>query len=548
MSSINLIDTYSEEKAPYRVLARKYRPRFFKDLIGQDVLVSVMQQAITSGRIPHAMILTGVRGVGKTTSARIIARALNCTGYDGAGSEAIEPCGVCQPCLSILEDRFVDVIEMDAATRTGVDDVRSIIETSQYRPVQGRCKVFIIDEVHMLSKNAFNALLKTLEEPPLHVKFIFATTEIRKVPDTVLSRCVRFDLRRLREEDILALYRKVLGQELIDSEDQALVLLAKKADGSARDALSLLDQAINLSPEKITEDAVRKMLHMNDGCEIIELFRNIIDAEMVKILDAPRLSYEKGSDPVSLLEDLAAFCHELSRLHVDANYDLSSYQEHERNLMKELAKELSIPILSRLWQGLLKGIEETENHSQPLRCAEMVLLRLTHLSLLPTPHEAIKILQDNPVEKTFSTNRESPSLSIDVKHQMVDSNKTDALMPKTFMELVNLFGHKKEMILQSILRHDVHLVDYKPGILRVRLSEKAPKDFVPTIKKLLLEWTANEWQIICDDSGGGETIKQQQDNKRLELESQIKDDPLYKEAIAIFPQARLESVEIGDNT
>lgn len=519
----------------YRVLARKYRPRTFTDLIGQETLVSVMNQAITSSRVPHALILTGVRGVGKTTSARIIARSLNCIGPDGQGSETLNPCGLCEPCKKILEDRFVDVIEMDAASRTGVDDIRSIIETSQYRPVQGRYKVFIIDEVHMLSKSAFNALLKTLEEPPLHIKFIFATTEIRKVPDTVLSRCVRFDLRRLTANDVIMLYDRVLKAENVQAEPEALRLLARQADGSARDALSLLDQAINLSAPLVTESAVRQMLHLTDSQALIDLFKAIIEGDLPTALMAPRLSYSRGGDPLTLLQDLANMCHELSLIKVQPQLASDTYTTQERILLEEMANDLSIPILGRLWQVLLKGIEETESHHQPLRSAEMVLIRLAHLSLLPTPYEALQALKNGTLQDTLSSGAITKAVS-----------QTKPTLPQTFPELVAFIGQNKELLLQATLRHDVHLIEYKPGFISLRLTKKVPRDFVMTLRKHLENWTQQPWHIHCEDEGGAPTIKEQQVNEQMRVENEIKQDPLYKEALAHFPSAHLESVEIGD--
>jgi DNA polymerase-3 subunit gamma/tau len=531
--SLNPLPT---SQSPYRVLARKYRPQTFTHLIGQDTLVSVISQGITSDRMPHAMILTGVRGVGKTTSARIIARSLNCIGPDGQGKETLHPCGLCQPCTSILEDRFVDVIEMDAASKTGVDDVRAIIETAQYRPVQGRYKVFIIDEVHMLSKSAFNALLKTLEEPPLHVKFIFATTEIRKVPDTVLSRCVRFDLRRLTSQDILTLYRRILEEESLKAEPEALRLLARQADGSARDALSLLDQAINLSSPLITETAVRAMLHLTDGKALISLFQHLIDGNLPQLLEAPRLSYSRGGDPISLLQDLAHLCHELTLLKTAPHLASDTYTQEEQQLLRTLTEDLSIPILGRLWQGLLKGIQETESHAYPLHSAEMVLVRLAHLSLLPTPLEALETLKSGTLKEATSPQAQGTP----------KDPKTPSL-PHSFPDLVRLVGEKKELLMQATLRHDVHLISYEPGTLRIRLTPQAPKDFITTLRKKLSTWTGHSWTVTCEDEGGAPTLKEQHITQRNQAEKVVQEDPLYKEALALFPSAQLESVEIGEN-
>ena len=379
----------------YRVLARKYRPQTFAEVIGQEAMVRTLSNAIAEGRIAQAFILTGVRGVGKTTTARIIARALNCIGLDGAGGPTISPCGECVHCRSIAEDRHVDVIEMDAASRTGVDDIRDLTEGVRYRPVSARHKVYIIDEVHMLSKQAFNGLLKTLEEPPPHVKFIFATTEVRKVPVTVLSRCQRFDLRRIEAGRLAELMRGIAAKEGIAIDEEALRLIARAAEGSARDALSILDQAIAHASGPVEAEAVRAMLGLADRALVIDLFEEVMRGDIAAALVRLKQLYDVGADPAVILEDLAAFTHLVTRLKL-APSELAdeALSEEERTRGKAFADKLPLRLLARTWQMLLKGIEETREASRPLAAADMVLVRLAHAADLPTPDEALRLLKD----------------------------------------------------------------------------------------------------------------------------------------------------------
>lgn len=383
----------------YRVLARKYRPQTFADLRGQDALVRTLTNAITAGRVAQAFILTGVRGVGKTTTARIVARALNCVGPDGTGGMTTEPCGVCANCTAIAADRHVDVIEMDAASRTGVDDVREIIEGVRYAPVQARYKVYIIDEVHMLSRNAFNALLKTLEEPPPHVKFIFATTEIRKVPVTVLSRCQRFDLKRIEASVLHGLCTDVLAAEAVTAEPEAVALIARAADGSARDGLSLLDQAIAMSaiggdPARIETAVVQSMLGMADRTRVIDLFAMTVKGDAAAALGILDDLHRGGGDPIAILNDLLDFAHLITRgkLLPDVLSD-PSLPEAERTTGRDLAESLTMPVLSRAWQMLLKGVSEVQSAPRAEAALEMVLIRLMHAAHLPPPGEIIAKLE-----------------------------------------------------------------------------------------------------------------------------------------------------------
>ena len=383
----------SEDAAAYRVLARKYRPASFAGLIGQDPLVRTLSNAIAMDRLAHAYLLTGVRGVGKTSTARIIARALNCIGEDGTGGPTPDPCGTCDHCVSIAEDRHVDVIEMDAASRTGIDDVRELIESVRYRPVSARYKVYIIDEVHMLSKQAFNALLKTLEEPPPHVKFVFATTEVRRLPVTVLSRCQRFDLRRVDMEVLIEHFSRIAADEGAEVEPAALALIARAADGSVRDGLSVLDQAMAHEGTRITEEAVRAMLGLADRTRLFDLFDMLMKGAIKDALDCFSELHDAGAEPQALLQDLLELCHWLTRLkHVPAAADDPAVPEMERTRGRAMAEALTVPSLTQTWQMLLKGLEETSRAARPALAAEMTLVRIAYAADLPSPADALRAI------------------------------------------------------------------------------------------------------------------------------------------------------------
>ncbi|MEE8247140.1 MAG: DNA polymerase III subunit gamma/tau, partial [Alphaproteobacteria bacterium] len=390
----------SDSPAPneYRVLARKYRPASFAQLVGQEAMVRTLRNAIESGRLAHAFILTGVRGVGKTTTARIIARALNCSGGDGADRPTPEPCGACENCRAIAEDRHLDVLEMDAASRTGVEDIRELIDGVRYAPTSARFKVYIIDEVHMLSKHAFNALLKTLEEPPAHVKFIFATTEVRRVPVTVLSRCQRFDLRRVDAETQIAHLKGIAESEHVSVDEAALALIARAAEGSVRDGLSLLDQAIAHADGAIHEAQVRDMLGLADRAQVLDLFDAVMSGAAPRALELLGDQYRAGADPAAVLQDMLELCHWLTRVKVvPETADDLTVPEEERKRGREMASKLAMAVLARCWQMLLKGLEETRFSVSPLAAAEMVVVRLAYVADLPTPAEVVRELRSGPV-------------------------------------------------------------------------------------------------------------------------------------------------------
>src|SRR4051812_38601159 len=386
-------DKAAEKALPYRVLARKYRPTDFTTLVGQEAMVRTLRNAIATGRIAHAFMLTGVRGVGKTTTARIIARALNCIGKDGKGGPTVDPCGVCPHCVSITEDRDVDVIEMDAASRTGVADARELIEGVRYRPVSARYKVYIIDEVHMLSTAAFNALLKTLEEPPPHVKFLFATTEIRKVPVTVLSRCQRFDLKRVPQDTLVEWFGKIAELEKVEISPEALALVARAADGSVRDGLSMLDQAIAHGGGVVDAAQVRDMLGLADRSRVMELFEKTMRGDAAAVVAGLGEMHDAGADPVVILQDMLELTHWVTRLKVAPEAGASN-ADSERAQGLAMAAKLSMASLTRAWSMLLKGLQETLSAPSPLRAAEMALIRLCYAADLPPPADAIKSLQN----------------------------------------------------------------------------------------------------------------------------------------------------------
>ena len=380
----------------YVVLARKYRPQNFDELLGQDALVKTLSNAIKNNRLHHAYVLTGIRGVGKTTTARIIARALNCTGKDALNGPTIKPCGICENCKAIAASRHIDVLELDAASRTGVDDIREILDGVRYKPTNARYKIYIIDEVHMLSKNAFNALLKTLEEPPSQVIFIFATTEIRKVPVTVLSRCQRFDLQRLTIEDLLSLFNKILVEEKLEAEEEALHIIAKAADGSARDGLSLLDQAISLAGTFVTTEIVKDMIGLADKNQTFRLFESLISGKMDEVIENLNLQYKNGANPTTILQDMINTTHMIAKAKiVPASVGDDSLAESEKDLCERLVPSISIAVLSKIWQMMIKGLGELSIAPVQIDALEMILIRIAYSSSLPTPYELLNDVKKN---------------------------------------------------------------------------------------------------------------------------------------------------------
>ncbi len=557
----------SEPGSVYRVLARKYRPSTFAELIGQEAMVRTLENAIATGRIAHAFILTGVRGVGKTTTARIIARALNCIGPDGKGGPTISPCGVCEPCRAIAEDRFVDVMEMDAASRTGVEDIRELTDGVRYKPVAARFKIYIIDEVHMLSKQAFNALLKTLEEPPPDVKFIFATTEINKVPVTVLSRCQRFSLRRVPLDLLSMHYGRIAEQEQVPAEPLAIGLIARAADGSVRDGLSILDQAMALGGNKITEASVREMLGIADRGLVFDLLEAALKGDAAGSLAQMRSLYEGGADPNLILQDLLELSHFLTRLKLAPNAgEGDPAMEGDRVRGAPLAAKLGIPALTRVWQLLLKGLSEAQHAPSPLQAVEMVLVRLAYVSDLPTPADLIRQFDNTPAGSAASSSSSAASssprggssmasssssgggasavsnLAMRENPAPVDAPSASLPQPQSFVQAVELFEKNQEALIRAFLWSHVHLVSFEQGRIALRLADGAPRDLTNKLASSLTQWTGARWLVSISGEPGEPTLKEQSEARKQSMTSEAALDPLVRAVLDAFPGARIDSV------
>jgi DNA polymerase-3 subunit gamma/tau len=558
--------------ATYRVLARKYRPTTFAQLIGQDAMVRTLTNAFASGRVAQAFMLTGVRGVGKTTTARIIARALNCVGPDGQGGPTATPCGICDNCVAIAEDRHVDVLEMDAASRTGVGEMRELLDGVRYRPVGARYKVYIIDEVHMLSTSAFNALLKTLEEPPSHVKFIFATTEIRKVPVTVLSRCQRFDLRRIDIDTLTRLYTDVAAAEGVEIAPAALALIARAADGSARDGLSLLDQAIARAEGPITEADVRDMLGLADRTQLFDLYDLLMRGDAKGALDLMSALYTAGADPAVVVQDLLELTHWLTRIKlVPQAAEAPGVPEAERVRGGAMAGKLTTAQLARIWQMLLKGLTEVQTAPMPLQAAEMVLIRLTHAADLPTPADLVRQIQngggaanaDRPPSAGAAVERTSPTSTVTGPTPTMRADSDDrprafaaggttampqaeaieaALNLDSFAAVVALLGERREAILQAHLKNNVHLVRFEPGRIEIRPDEHAPRTLANRLGALLSEWTGRRWVVAISGEPGEPTLAQQEAADKQRARAEVTAHPLVQAVMETFPGATIDAI------
>ena len=543
---------------PYRVLARKYRPTDFTGLIGQEALVRTLSSAFATGRIAHAFMLSGVRGVGKTTTARIIARALNCIGADGKGmAPTIQPCGVCEPCTSISESRNVDVQEMDAASRTGIDDIREIIEGVRYAPVAARYKVYIIDEVHMLSKQAFNGLLKTLEEPPPHVKFIFATTEIRKVPVTVLSRCQRFDLRRIDSAELAAYLATLAEKEKVKIEEDALALIARAAEGSARDGLSLLDQAIaHGEGDMITADTVRQMLGLADRGRVLDIFENLMGGKLAEALTDLGGLYGAGADPLAVTQDLLETTHFLTRVKVaPAAQGFFDGGSGEAKRAAELAAKLSVASLTRAWQILLKGLFEVRDATRPISACEMVLIRLAHAAELPPTDKLVKDLMESgsiPAPRGGG-GAPAPSSSSRVPVASGAAMLARAPMPapslngsaptaaiRTLEDIVALCEPRSE--LRVNLEHNVHLVHLEPGRIEIRPNSRAPRTLANDLQQKLRGVTGERWTVSIASQGGAPTLSEQKQAVKSARFEAVAQEPMVRAVLDRFPGAEIVAV------
>ena len=529
------LDLPATAPAPaYRVLARKYRPANFDALLGQQAMVQTLGNAIARGRLAQAWLLTGVRGVGKTSTARIIAKALNCIGPDGQGGPTITPCGQCEPCTAIAAGRHIDVVEMDAASNTGVDDVREIIEGVRYAAVSARYKIHIIDEVHMLSKAAFNALLKTLEEPPPGVKFIMATTEVNKVPATILSRCQRFDLKRVGAETLAGHFARILDAEGVAAEADALALIARAAEGSVRDGLSILDQAIAHSGDAITAATVRDMLGLADRSAVRDLFGQVLAGDVPGLMAAVARQYDLGQDPAQLLRELLDLVHGITRQRMAPRRDPALSAE-EQAALDGWAAALNFPRLSLLWQMLLKGLEEVQMAPVPLQAAEMALLRLCHAADLPDPGSLIRRLeQDRPPAPAMSSPPPVPAATNAPVSATVHAPA--ATIPEDFPALVALFRHKGEARLAHYLHDEARLVSWAPPTLTLAASG-LPKDVAAAIAACLADWTGTRWQLHWQAEGGGPTLRETELAQGKALIEQMKSDPLVAALHAAFPDA-----------
>jgi DNA polymerase-3 subunit gamma/tau len=558
--------------APYRVLARKYRPSSFDDLIGQEAVVRTVSNAFETGRIPQAWILTGVRGVGKTTTARILARALNYELPDGSiKSPTIHMPTLGVHCQAIMESRHMDVLEMDAASHTGVDDVRQINDSVRYAPASARYKVYIIDEVHMLSTAAFNAFLKTLEEPPEHAKFVFATTEIRKVPVTVLSRCQRFDLRRVDADVLMAHLANIASKENVDAEPEALGIIARAAEGSVRDSLSLFDQAIAHAAGIVRADAVRQMLGLADRTRVIDLFDSLARGDIASAFREFREQYDTGADPIVVLSDLAEFVNFVTRVKiVPATADNVAFGETERLRARDFAAKLSMRVLSRMWQMLLKGITEVQAATRPAAAAEMVLVRIAYVADLPTPDEAIRMLDQNggasPVigsapqrsapAMPSSSMQSSPSRAASGPRASAEASPrpqvsepmagaasaAPALQLNSFAELVALATEKRDLITKAALEADIRLVRMEDGRLEVALEHSAARTLINELSRKLEQWTGRRWTVIVSNELGQPTLRSQAKLQQNQRERAAESDPRVKEVLARFPGAKVVEV------
>lgn len=540
-----------ENNNQYVVLARKYRPQNFDDLLGQEALVQTLTNAIKNNRLHHAYILTGIRGIGKTTTARIIAKALNCIGKDGQSGPTIRPCGVCENCQAIAAGRHIDIMELDAASRTGVDDIREILDGVRYKPTNARYKIYIIDEVHMLSKNAFNALLKTLEEPPSHVKFIFATTEIRKVPITVLSRCQRFDLQRLSIENLTALFTRILEKEQISAEAEALQIIAKAADGSARDGLSMLDQAISLGAGKVETDIVKNMIGLADRNQTFELFEYLVSGQTDKLLANSQEQYKNGANPLTILQDLVNITHMIAKAKIiPSSIDESSLSENEKELCKRLAPQISIAILSKVWQMLIKGISELSIAPVQIDAMEMVLIRIAYSANLPTPQELLNDIKKNSNLVYSTTVANSPTQGFEKKNNFlkqpeknvsVNTTNTSAIFNKP-EDLINYMENNKKILAACALKKDVTIKEFRDGYINMIIDNKIDSAFLVNLRKILLEATGKEWKIDSIHGELGQTIAQKEKAAEDEYRKNIMEYPLVKAIMAEFKGAKIESL------
>ncbi|MBL9047032.1 MAG: DNA polymerase III subunit gamma/tau [Tabrizicola sp.] len=549
----------------YQVLARKYRPQTFADLIGQEAMVRTLKNAFAADRIAHAFVMTGVRGVGKTTTARIIAKGLNCVGADGTGGPTTEPCGKCEPCIAIAEGRHVDVMEMDAASRTGVGDIREIIDSVHYRAASARFKVYIIDEVHMLSTAAFNALLKTLEEPPAHVKFIFATTEIRKVPVTVLSRCQRFDLKRIEPEVMMAHLAMVAGKEGAKLAPDALALITRAAEGSVRDAMSLMDQAIAHGAGETSGEQVRAMLGLADRGRVLDLFDLIMKGDAAAALAELSAQYADGADPMAVLRDLAEITHWISVIKINpASAEDPTTPPDEQSRGLDMASRLPMRAMTRMWQMLLKAIEEVALAPNAMMAAEMAVIRLTHVADLPDPETLVKRLSDGPRPPsgglpggapagggggTVHAPRLAPMQSAPTRGPVMTAAapalaEGQVQVYASFDQVVDLIRSKRDMLLLNEVESGVRLARYSPGRIEFEPAPGAKPDLASRLGQRLQGWTGARWAVSVVSAGGAPTIVETRAAVEAEAHAEAAVLPMVQAILTAFPGARISEVRL----
>ena len=563
------------EKVKHKVLALKYRPKNFKELIGQDIMVETVTNSIKLNKLPNAYLLTGIRGVGKTTTARLIAKALNCE-KDFLKEENC----VCSHCEEIASSKHLDVLEMDAASRTGIDDVRELIESSKYNPTSAKYKVVILDEVHMLSKQAFNGLLKTLEEPPPHLKFIFATTEVKKIPVTIVSRCQRFDLHRVSIRDLLANLKKILKIENGKISDRALILIAKAAEGSVRDSLSLLDRALvtqDIEEKEIDEGFVRRMLGIADRSKILNLLSFIFQGEQKKSLTQLKEMINEGIEPTNFLNDLLEIIYFIQQKKSIGNFDSDlSIPESEQEIIGKISNNINMPTLIIFWQLILKALDELSIVSSPILSLEMLIVRLVHLKEMPSYENILELLKKNNLNQEEENNNTTIDLNINKKKfineenevikiskdqikntsqtkpvlsfsdQKISAKNIDTKKVLTFEDLISLASIKKEIQLKYDLENNVNLIKFSEGKIDISFNEKLDKNFVRNLSKKLLDWTGNRWVITLAKKVGQKTFSELKKIKNKELFDQEKKSEIYKKFKNIFPDAELLEVKKKD--
>lgn len=544
-SFLEVEDTNSTPDDSYRVLARKYRPQNFSDLLGQETMVQILSNAFESGRIAHAYMLTGVRGIGKTTTARLLARSLNYSS-DEINEPTINISKYGEHCKEIMESRHIDVLEMDAASRTGIADIREIIDSVSYATTSARFKIYIIDEVHMLSKSAFNGLLKTLEEPPPHVKFIFATTEVHKIPLTILSRCQRFDLKQLDEKNMMHLLSSVCKSENVEIPDNILSIIGRAASGSARDGLSILDQTITLSEHdpNLGEDSIREMLGLSDNSVIIDLFEAIESCDIEKALALIKLQTDKGADPLNIISSLGEIIHELTLLKVsrEKNDNLLLGPENFSRLIA-FQETLDVRTLSRFWQMILKASEEIKNSFNPDSALEMVVIRMAYVSDLPTPEEIIKNIDSNDISKKKNITKQSTKEE-SLSHK--NENKTSSSRIHSFEDIIEVAGKNKNLILKKFLQEDVRLVSFEIGHIDINV-ESGNEDIIKDLIAKLYEWTDQRWIINVSMKKGDDTIIEKQKQKQDDIITELSNSDEMKKVLEAFPDSEITSVNKIEN-